>query len=118
MAVILVVDDETPLATMLKLVLVQDGHTVLVANTGQAALGLAGEARPDLAFIDVMLPLVDGRQLCRALHAEPGAAGTPVILMSAARPTDWRSSGAVDFLDKPFAIAAVPDLIERHLGMW
>ena len=51
-----------------------------------------------------------------ALHNEPKTAERPVILMSAARPGDWQASGAVVCLTKPFAIAAIPRLIERHLA--
>ncbi len=114
MATVLVADDEAPLATLLRLILEQEQHTVLVAHSGQEALRLAREQRPDLALIDLMLQLLDGPQLCLRLHAEREIAAMPVILMSAARPVDWQACGAVDFLRKPFDIARVPALVRRH----
>ena len=115
MATILVVDDEAPLATLLKMTLEQEAHTAIVAYSGPEAMRLARERRPDLALFDLMLPFMDGTQLCRALHREAVTAAMPIILMSAFEPVDWQSCGAVAFLTKPFAFAAVPGLITKHL---
>lgn len=116
MATILVVDDEAPVATLLKQTLEQDGYTVLVAHSAQAAMLLARNQRPDLALIDLMLPLMDGRALCHTLHQQRETADLPVILMSASRPVDFDSCKAVAFLAKPFAINDVAQLVARHLS--
>ena len=113
--VILVIDDEAPLLDLLRTILEQEGYTVLLATDGQAGLARALDAQPDLILTDVMLPSMDGRELCRQLRAQPRTAHIPVIGMSVAYhlPAD----AAFDaMLAKPFPIPALLTLIHAQLG--
>ncbi len=115
MATILVVDDEEPIRSLLAMVFEDGGHRVLQASNGQQALDLLGRERADLVLSDVMMPLVDGIELCRRLKAAPSTAALPVILMSAA--SRWNSSdaGADALVAKPFMLDDVENLVQRLL---
>src|SRR3954470_2008994 len=77
---ILVVDDDRKTVALLKLYLEKDGYQVLAAHDGRQALELARQRRPDLIVLDLMLPNVDGLDVCRILRAE---SGTPIIMLTA-----------------------------------
>ncbi len=83
MTAILVVEDEVSIATMVRLVLEDAGYQVRVAGNGQEALKLLAEAVPDLVLSDVMMPVVDGRQLFAALRVEARYRTLPAGFMSA-----------------------------------
>jgi CheY-like chemotaxis protein len=95
------------------------GFTVITARDGTEALARAREQQPDLAVLDVMMPGLDGREVCRRMSADPQLAHVPVILQSAASESDidWRACAAVAFLAKPFNMRALPELVRRHLVM-
>jgi CheY-like chemotaxis protein len=115
MATILVVDDEQPVVDLLTDMLEDEGHTVVSAYNGRIALELVAHQQPDLIISDVMMPFVDGIQLCRRLREEYDAKSLPVILMSAALPPDLSSCGANAFLGKPFDIDRFEDLIAKYV---
>ncbi len=101
---VLVVDDDVKIVELVKLYLVRDGHTVLTAYDGREALRLAREANPDLIVLDIMLPEMDGLQVCRILRSE---SAVPIILLTA-RTTeqdriDGLDLGADDYVPKPFS---------------
>ncbi len=113
--VILVIDDETTILDLLRDILAMEGYTVLLATDGQAGLAHALDAHPDLILTDLMLPIMDGRELCRQLRAEPRTARIPVIGMSVAyRPHAGDAFDAI--LAKPFHIPAVLAVIHAQLG--
>ena len=115
---ILVADDEDGTLSLMSSVLVYAGFTVVAARDGREALLRARESPPDLALLDVMMPGMDGREVCRRMAADPALAHVPVILHSSAveRDVDWRACGADAFLAKPFSTRALPDLVRRHLS--
>lgn len=115
MATILVVDDEQPVVDLLTDMLEDDGHTVIPAYNGRVALEIISHQAPDLVISDVMMPFVDGVQLCRRLREEHDPKHLPVILMSAAMPPDLGACGANAFLGKPFDIDRFDSLIARYL---
>ncbi len=101
---ILVVEDDVNTARLVKLYLQRDGHTVIVAQDGAKALEVAREKRPDLIVLDLMLPLVDGIDVCRTLRQE---SDVPIIMLTA-RTTDTDKLtgldiGADDYVTKPFS---------------
>ncbi|MBI2849929.1 MAG: response regulator transcription factor [Chloroflexi bacterium] len=101
---VLVVDDDVKVVEVLKLYLNRDGCEVVTANTGTDGLKLARETRPDLIVLDLMLPELDGFQVCRALRAESDVA----IIMLTARTTELDriaglDLGADDYVSKPFS---------------
>jgi DNA-binding response OmpR family regulator len=102
---ILLVDDEPSLVEAVGFMLRREGYTVSVATTGPAALEAARAINPDLVVLDVMLPGLDGLQVCRALRTE---STVPILLLSAKGEEVDRvvglELGADDYLTKPFAM--------------
>jgi DNA-binding response OmpR family regulator len=117
---ILVVEDERRLATLLRRVLTEERHTVDIANDGVVGLDLAASSTYDLVILDVMLPEMDGLEVCRQLR-DTGIQ-TPVLMLTARGAVEDRvaglKSGADDYLVKPFAmeelLARVDALLRRR----
>ena len=112
---VLVVDDEQDLVELLRMVLDDDQLQVLKAYDGQQALDVVHEQRPYLILTDVMMPFVDGCEVCRVVKADPATSGTTVILMSAAHNIDLRRCGADDFIPKPFDFLTVANRVKELL---
>lgn len=98
------VDDDIKTVELVKLYLNRDGYKVLTAHDGAAALRVAREARPDLIVLDLMLPGIDGLEVCRILRKE---SDVPIIMLTA-RTTDedklkGLDLGADDYVTKPFS---------------
>lgn len=110
MATILIVDDEEPVRDFLAQMLADGGHRTLQAVHGAEALELVAKERPDLVVSDIMMPVLNGAELCRRLKARTD---TPVILMSAAGPRAADGTGADAFIAKPFDLADMEALVER-----
>ena len=115
MATILVVDDENLIVQLLTDLLADDGHQVIPAHDGCAALALALAVRPDAVLTDVMMPFLDGAQLCQRLHEQAETRDIPVALMSAAQPPNLATIGAIGFIAKPFDLTDVLVLVDRML---
>jgi len=101
---VLVVDDDVKTVELVKLYLNRDGYRVITAYDGIAALRLARESRPDLIVLDLMLPGIDGLEVCRRLRDE---SDVPIIMLTA-RTTDQDKLtglglGADDYVTKPFS---------------
>jgi putative two-component system response regulator len=103
---ILVVDDEPAITHLLRLVLEADGHRVVVAADGQAALDRVAERRPDLVILDLDMPRVGGLEVCRRLKAAPDTRLLPILVLTGTGAADARvrawELGADEFLTKPF----------------
>jgi adenylate cyclase len=102
---ILVVDDIAENVRLLTAVLEAHGYDVVSATDGQAALELAGSAKPDLVLLDVVMPQLDGYAVCRRLREQEETAVLPVIMLTASEgpeKTNAIEAGADDFLTKPF----------------
>jgi adenylate cyclase len=102
---ILVVDDTAANVHILQLRLSAQGYEVLTATDGEAALATAREAVPDLILLDIMMPKVDGLEVCRQLRADPTFPFTPIIMVTAkADPKDvvaGLEAGGDEYLTKP-----------------
>jgi two-component system response regulator MtrA len=100
---ILVVDDDTALAEMIGIVLRTEGFDPVFCEDGAQALDIFRTARPDLVLLDLMLPGLDGIEVCGRIRAE---SGTPVIMLTAKSDTadvvKGLESGADDYMVKPF----------------
>ncbi len=100
---VLVVDDDIALAEMLGIVLRGEGYEPVHCGDGEAALAAFRESRPDLVLLDVMLPGVDGIEVCRRIRAE---SGVPIVMLTAKTDTVdvvvGLESGADDYVLKPF----------------
>jgi DNA-binding response OmpR family regulator len=103
---ILVVDDDPRTVEIIRLRLENDGFAVISAADGESALTLARSARPDLIVLDVMLPKIDGFDVCHILREEIGSS-VPIIMLSARAAEDDKllglGGGADDYLTKPFS---------------
>ena len=103
---ILAVDDEPANLFLLQKLLTRQGYDVVEAVDGPSALGAVAEHRPDLICLDVMMPGLDGIEVCQRLRRQPDLAGLPILLLTALdRPEDKArglEAGANDFLSKPF----------------
>ena len=101
---ILVVDDDVKTVELVKLYLNRDGYRVLTAYDGIEALHLARESHPDLIVLDLMLPGVDGLEICRILRTE---SDVPIIMLTAMTTDQDRLTGldlgADDYVTKPFS---------------
>jgi two-component system, OmpR family, phosphate regulon response regulator PhoB len=113
-AKVLIVEDEAPLAEMLRYNLESEGFRVAHAETGEEALILLEEERPDLVVLDWMLPGVSGIELCRRLRSKTDSRNVPIIMLTARGEETDRirglSTGADDYVVKPFS---VPELNAR-----
>jgi two-component system response regulator MprA len=102
---ILVVDDEPEVVSFLQRGLIYAGYSVDVAYDGESALAMARDHNPDLVVLDVMLPNIDGLEVCRRLRA--GSPDLPVLMLTAKDAVPDRvvglDAGADDYLVKPFS---------------
>jgi len=111
----MVVDDESAIREVIVTLLVDEGYRVVAAENGPQALELLPRERPDLVLLDIMMPLMDGREVVRRLRQMPGLEATQVVLMSAAvvpAPEDRVAA----FLPKPFDLERLLDTVGRLLG--
>jgi signal transduction histidine kinase len=117
---VLVVDDSPDSLDLMKQVL-GTAYKVRVAINGDAALKLARQAPPDIVLLDVMMPEMDGYEVCRQLKAEPALAGIPVIFITAMDEVEDEekgfSVGAVDYITKPISPPLVKARVATHLGI-
>ena len=101
---VLVVDDDVKTVELVKLYLNRDGYTVLTSYDGTDALRLARESHPDLIVLDLMLPGMDGLEVCRTLRDE---SDVPIIILTARTTDDDKLTGlglgADDYVSKPFS---------------
>ena len=118
---ILVVDDDRNICELLKLYLVNDGYTVFVANDGQEAVEMFQSKAPELVLLDIMLPKMDGWQVCREIRK---TSNTPIIMLTAKGETFDKvlglELGADDYVTKPFdakeVMARVKAVLRRASG--
>lgn len=117
---ILLVDDTETNLDILVDALGED-YEVAVATDGPTALALAKEQTPDLILLDIMMPGMDGYEVCRRLMADPATAGTPVIFLTAltdvADKTRGFAVGGVDYVTKPFEPAEIKARARTHLSL-
>jgi CheY-like chemotaxis protein len=117
MTLILVIDDELSIVEMLSAFLQGEGWQVMTACNGQQGLERLAHARPAVVVSDVMMPLLDGRELCRRTQADPRYQSIPVVLMSAVR-TAASLAGCryAALLSKPFELDEMLQTITRLLN--
>ena len=118
--VILLVEDDPPLAEIMRWTLAKDGFEVLLAGDGMAALALARERRPDLILSDVMLPKMDGFKLCRLVKFDAELKHIPFVFLTARTQDKDRETaklaGADEYVTKPIPNQEIVKLVRKHLG--
>lgn len=117
--VILIVDDTPENLRVLGDMLDQQGYEVRIATSGPSALENATAAPPDLILLDILMPGMDGYEVCRRLKENEGLRRIPVIFISALAMPDQKSrafqEGAADFVTKPFQAEEVVARVRTHL---
>jgi serine phosphatase RsbU (regulator of sigma subunit) len=116
---ILLVEDNKANLQMLYDLLETTGCRLLIARNGETALSVARKMLPNLILLDIMMPGIDGFEVCRRLKVEPETKGIPVIFLSALDKTDDKVKGlqvgAVDYISKPFQPEEVIARVNTHL---
>jgi len=118
---ILLVDDEQDLVWAVRHSLSDDGHEVLTAYDGMEALAVARRHRPDLVILDIVMPRLDGLQVCRKMRRDPTLAAVPILFLTVRSAIEDRikglDEGGDDYLVKPFDLeelkARVKALLRR-----
>ena len=107
MARILVVDDDPDVRRLVEMKLHLDGIETVSAADGAEALEILGQESIDLVVLDLMMPVMDGYEVCRRMQADPALSSTPVIMLTArAQANDIEAGfdiGATDYIVKPFS---------------
>lgn len=123
MAVILIADDDDILVELARFRLENDGHVVMTASDGQAALTMIRKYLPDLVILDSMMPVLDGLEVLHEIRNEPETANIPVLMLTArkgeADVVSALRSGASDYMTKPFVpqeMAARIDILLARSG--
>ena len=113
---VLVVEDDRNIQELLQLYLEKEGYAVTVASDGGQGLAKFRSIKPDLVLLDVMMPVMDGWSVCRAIRAE---AQTPIIMLTAKGETDDKvtglKNGADDYITKPFEMKELLARVEAVL---
>ncbi|HZI09584.1 MAG TPA: response regulator [Myxococcus sp.] len=116
---VLLVDDSATVLLLHQALLTELGYEAVLARDGLEALVRAETERPDLVFLDVVMPHMDGLEACRTLRGRESTRHTPIILCSTrAEPKSVRAgfeSGCTDYLAKPFDGAELKALLSRYL---
>jgi len=121
-SLVVVVDDDGALRHALSAALVKLGYRVVEASDGEGALATMNNVQPDLVLLDVVLPGIDGIQVCRTIRGNPPTRLLPVVLLTGSAGRDARieglNAGASDFLTKPFDLSEleirIRNLIAAH----
>ncbi len=117
---ILVADDEPHILRVVKDKLSNAGFTVLVATNGEEALQIALREKPDLILLDVMMPKMNGFDVCRKLRAESGFPSIPILLLTArGQEADKKmgiEAGATEYITKPFSPRELLQNVQNKLG--
>jgi len=115
---ILVVDDNEDNANIIRDYLEARGYPITVAYSGDEAMAQFESVKPSLVLLDVMMPGMDGWQVCREMKASPMGREIRVVMVTALQ--DWMNkrqaleTGADDFVEKPFELAALAKVVERN----
>jgi len=121
-ALILVADDDQDVCKILGMFLKRQGHRVLEAYDGCQAWDTIRREQPDLVLLDIMMPGLNGLEVCRHVRATPGVAATPVIIISAlvdqSEIIEGFKAGANDYVTKPFLNAEVLARVRSALRQW
>jgi two-component system phosphate regulon response regulator PhoB len=116
---ILIVEDEPALRRFMTQLLMREGYDVDVAEDGFQALSLVEEKTPDLVLLDLMLPGMDGFDVCRRLRARKETAQVPIVVVTARGTQDSQErsfeAGANDFILKPYDPRELIALVEQRI---
>jgi twitching motility two-component system response regulator PilG len=116
----MVIDDSNTIRRSAEIFLSQSGHEVLLAEDGFEALAKIADHHPDVIFVDIMMPRLDGYQTCALIKKNPRFRTTPVIMLSSKDGLFDRARGRLvgsdEYLTKPFTKDALLQAVHRHCG--
>ena len=116
---ILVVDDEPDIQELLRITFKREGYEVFVSDSGEKAIEYMRSDRPDLVVLDLMLPGIDGLEVCKIFKADPNWKSVPILMLSAkgeeADVVSGLELGAEDYVTKPFSSKELVARIRRIL---
>ena len=116
---ILIVDDEPNIVIPLQFLMEQNGYSTLVAESGEEALELIAKEKPDLVLLDIMLPGVDGFEVCEIIRLNPEWRNIRIIFLTAkGRDVDIAKGmvlGADEYITKPFSNQQIIDVVTKLL---
>jgi twitching motility two-component system response regulator PilG len=116
---VLVIDDSNTIRRTAETLLAKVGCDVSTSSDGFDSLAKIVDIKPDIIFVDIMMPLLDGYQTCALIKNNPDYKATPVIMLSSKDglfdKAKGRIVGADDYLTKPFGRAELIDVLERHI---
>ncbi len=116
---IMVIDDSKTIRRTAENLLSKAGYDVITASDGFEALSLVADHHPDLIFVDIMMPRLDGYQTCALIKGNAAYAETPVIMLSSKDGlfdrAKGRLAGSDQYLTKPFTREELLDAIRRHV---
>ena len=119
-AKVLVVDDEDDVVQFIQTVLTTEGFDVVTAYDGLGAIDVALAEKPDVIILDIMMPVMDGYEVCAKLRASEETSRIPILCLSSAYTTSAvrqsREMGAQGYIVKPFAPADLVNEIRRVLA--
>jgi two-component system cell cycle response regulator len=117
---ILIIDDDPDTIEFLRIVFTVRGHELVGAHTGTEGLRLAHERQFDLILVDVMMPDVDGYEVCRRLRADPATASVPIVILTARSSlidqTQGLEAGADQFLIKPVGVSILTGMTDTLIA--
>ena len=116
---VFIVDDESGFTRLLKLTLEKSGrYVVREENDGTQAWLAAREFQPDIIFLDVVMPKVDGGDVAQQIRSDPLLAQVPIVFLTAivSQKEDGQEFGGFPFLAKPVSVDAIVKCIEEHVG--
>lgn len=118
---VMVIDDSNTIRRSAEIFLAQAGYQVLLAEDGFDALSKISDHHPDLIFVDIMMPRLDGYQTCALIKKNPRYAGTPVIMLSSKDGLFDRARGRMvgsdEYLTKPFTKDSLLKAVLAHIAV-
>jgi twitching motility two-component system response regulator PilG len=119
-AKVMVIDDSQTIRRTAETLLTREGYTVITAEDGFEALGKIADHQPDIIFIDIMMPRLDGYQACALIKGNPKFTRTPVIMLSSKDGLFDRARGRIvgsdEYLTKPFTKDELVNAVKNHLA--
>jgi len=120
MAKILIIDDDVQTTKLLESIVTFNGHQATSVNNSMSAVEAANYAAPDLILLDIMMPGINGIQLCKIFNSTPDLKHIPIIIVSALNDVgsqkDAFNAGAKDFLTKPVRSKDLADKIKKLMS--
>lgn len=117
---ILIVEDVEDHLEIVKLILEQHNYSILTATNGKDGLLSVQKNKPNLIILDVMLPEMNGYEVCKAIRSDPSIKATPVIMLSVRSNQEdieaGYAAGANEYMTKPFNLEELIKKVKKHLG--